>query len=128
MSSPKQYKMVILNYINEKCYISGKTEVIKELLPELKLELEANANGEDEASSGESHKVGYSTRLCLSDYNCNLHFIQLMERLYDNSFSLEACYGSSLGSGASSSSDLAGESETSQKNSKSKEYIFIKYK
>lgn len=120
--------MVILNYINEKCYISGKTEVIKELLPELKLELDANSHNEEEPSNGESHKLGYSTRLCLSDYNCNLHFIQLMERLYDNSFSLEACYGSSLGSGASSSSDLAGESETNQKNSKSKEYIFVKYK
>ena len=94
-------KILVLNHTENSLYISGESALIKSLLPEL---------DEDNVSNHIIlNSCKYATKFCL-DGSLNIHHIEIMERLCNNDFILEACYGGGL--------------EGQQFN----EYIFIKFK
>ena len=152
-SSPnfKQHKMVILNCIDEKFYLSGRMELIKSVFPEIKDELlskfknseikninpnngaSSTTNEESETTSttvarDESLPDDYLTRLCINDLDIGVaHLVQLMERLYDNNFSLEAHYSQSS---KLNEKKIDSNEDDDQKNTKEKsyEYVFVKSK
>ena len=155
-SSPnfKQHKMVILNCIDEKFYLSGRMELIKSVFPEIKDDLlskfknseikninlinpnngaSSTTNEESETTSttvtrDESLPDDYLTRLCINDLDIGVaHLVQLMERLYDNNFSLEAHYSQSE---KLNEKKIDSNEDDDQKNTKEKsyEYVFVKSK
>jgi hypothetical protein len=145
--------MVILNCIDEKFYLSGQMELIKIVFPEIKDDLlrkfknseikninlinpnnaSSTTNEESETTSttvarDESLSDDYLTRLCINDLNIGVsHLVQLMERLYDNNFSLEAHYSQSA---KLNEKKIDSNEEDDRKNTKEKsyEYVFVKSK
>lgn len=95
----KACKMLILNYTdkNDKIQISGEAELIRKILPEL---------GKDCAELESQRYVSKltCTGLCL---------VEMMERLYEHEFILEACYA------ANDQADL------NKRESNFNEYIFV---
>ena len=80
-------KILILNHTENSLYISGESALIKSLLPEL---------DEDNVSNHIIlNSCKYATKFCL-DGSLNIHHIEIMERLYNNDFIIEACYGGGL--------------------------------
>lgn len=80
-------KILILNHNENSLYISGESTLIKSLLPEL---------DEDNVSNHIIlNSCKYATKFCL-DGSLNVHYIEMMERLYNNGFIMEACYGGGL--------------------------------
>ena len=152
----EQHRMLIVNCVDDRIYISGQTHLIKSVLPEIKDDMfvaskakpsepaaSSNSTGATSTTNDESETTtttanvtkpdqtespresqDYQTRLCLSDLHIGItHFVHLMERLYDNSFALEAHYGDK------SKNTPTKTSESSNSNCpQNYEYIFIKCK
>jgi hypothetical protein len=77
-------KILILTHTESSLYISGESALIKNLLPEL---------DEDNVSNHIIlNSCKYATKFCL-DGSINVHYIEMMERLYDKDFVMEACHG-----------------------------------
>ena len=80
-------KILILNHTENNLYISGESSLIKNLLPEL---------DEDNVSNHIIlNSCKYATKFFI-DGSFNIHHIEFMERLYNNDFIMEACYGGGL--------------------------------
>ena len=93
----------------------------------------STTNEESETTSttvtrDESLPDDYLTRLCINDLDIGVaHLVQLMERLYDNNFSLEAHYSQSE---KLNEKKIDSNEDDDQKNTKEKsyEYVFVKSK
>ena len=80
-------KILILNHTENNLYISGESALIKNLLPEL---------DEDNVSNHIIlNSCKYTTKFFI-DGSFNIHHVEFMERLYNNDFIMEACYGGGL--------------------------------
>jgi hypothetical protein len=79
-------KILILNHTENNLYISGESSLIKSLLPEI-----AEDNVSDHIRLNSSK---YTTKFLFDSFN--IHHIEFMERLYNNDFVMEACYGGGL--------------------------------
>lgn len=113
----KSFKMIIVNSIDEpkKLLISGHIKIIKYLLND---HLE-NKNYELNSLGNFLESQKYVSKLSLQEYKIDLCLVQLMERLYDFGFILEACYGSN---------SISLPYNEIQNKSNHNEYIFIKNK
>lgn len=113
----KSYKMILINTIDEKqnISISGHSKILKHLLSD---QLD-NKKFESNCLGNFLESQRYVSKLSLSEYNVDICLVQIMERLYNFGFLLEACYGSS-------SINLP--CNDNQKKSNHNEYIFIKNK
>lgn len=102
----KSFKMIILNSSTDNpasLSISGESEVVRKILPELN------------SLPTELESQKYLNKLILNEHNVNMCLVELMERLYENEFTLEACHGSESAPGT----------ELQSNKSNFNEYIFI---
>jgi hypothetical protein len=77
-------RILIITHTETSLYISGESALIRNLLPEL---------DEDNVSNHIIlNSCKYATKFCL-DGSINVHYIEMMERLYDKDFIMEACHG-----------------------------------
>jgi hypothetical protein len=101
--APPKVKILIVNQVDKKLFVSGESQTVRRILPELP----------------EAELIGsYLTRLSLSEQPAaaagldELHLVKLMERIYEQGFALEACHSSPGG-------------DQSHHSEESTQYIFV---
>jgi hypothetical protein len=109
LAQPSKVKILIVNQIETKLYVSGESQVIRGVLPELSLPNSTAATPADSAST-------YLSKLSLSEQAelSELHLVELMERIYEQEFTLEACYALPMDGAAAAAATEA-----------STQYIFV---
>lgn len=117
-STQNNTRMLIVNCADAQLLVSGEKKLIHTLVPEL----DADSPSTDVETTESQAKV-YVDKLPLTNYNISL--IKLMERLYDNGFQLEACYGNHHHLQPSSPGSEGLTSDSSPSKSTYTEYIFI---
>jgi hypothetical protein len=118
-SSSSKVKILIVNQVENRLYVSGESQIIRNVLPELSLANSSEASPADVAST-------YLSKLSLNEQAelSEMHLVKLMERIYEQEFTLEACYTmppppSQAGETPAQSSALQHHSEAST------QYIFV---
>ena len=114
-------QLIMINWIGERLLLSGEIGLVKSVmaLSDEDEDIELETQGQVHTSSRAGRTSKYVDKL---DVSRLIHMVELMERLYEMGFALEACHA--LGNTGSSRLNAAAASDA--KEAKFHEYIFIK--
>ncbi len=107
-STESKFKIILLNAVENRIYLSGCLELLSKILPEIELNQDDTTNNEElmineeleaedeEESCVENNNANnknnkkYANNLCISDLSNDFNLIQLIERFYEHNFYIEA--------------------------------------